>query len=248
MNDCHATPLVMSHGLIICHRLEWNLEGLFLKTQKVDSRTKALIDRVFVPYPLANASYAFMKAMVQQNVSNVAKYFGYSPDGKELNTTSPNPEIEKTLKKLEARQTTTGGTAASPPSPAASTTSAPPSESNATSGTPRKASDTGSSDQKKDDDDISVKDAIPYYSTLVEKGSGPWAAFAETYKRAWKPLRYYPPRGSLAVHGLVALDSPKGRVFIDVFAWYHPKTDSFHQDSLTINLRSISPYNQTPKR
>lgn len=238
----------MSHRLILCHRLEWNPEGLFVKTQKVDSRTKVLIDRVLMPYPVASASYAFMKAMVQQNVSTVAKYFGYSPDGKELNTSSPNPEIEKTLKKLEARQTTTGGTAASSSSTAASTTSAPPSEANATPGTPPKASDTDSSDEKQDLDRPSVKDHIPYYSTLVEKGFGPWATFVETYKRAWKPLRYYPPRGSLAVHGLVALDSPKGRVFVDVFAWYHPKTDSFHQDSLTINLRSISPYNQTPKR
>lgn len=196
-----------------------------------------------MPYPVASASYAFAKAMVKQNVERVTKYLGYSPGGKELSTTSLDPEIAKALKTLEARQVAGGSTASSSSAHGSSPSS---SESD---GLPRqKASDADAADASKEANTPVAKDIIPYYSSLIDKGSGPWKAFRERYKRTWKPLRYYPPRGSLAVHGMVALDSPKGRVFIDVFAWYHPKTGQFHQDSLTMNLRSISPYNQKPRR
>lgn len=244
-------PFSSFHKLTNSHRIEWGEEGLVVKTQKFDARTKALLDRILVPYPVASASYEFAKAMAKQNASKVAQYFGYSPGGKEINTSSPNPDIEKTIKKLEARQTAYGGTASSASSSTvASTTSAaePTSGARTSSQQAAKTGATSDPDGKKDSDKPMVKDVIPYYTTLVDKGSGPWAAFREKYKRTWKPLRYYPPRGSLAVHGMVALDSPKGRVFIDVFAWYHPKEDKFHQDSLTMSLRSVSPHNQRPRR
>lgn len=223
--------------------MELNEEGLVIKPKKVDSRTKALIDRILMPYPVAAASYAFAKAMVKQNVTKVANYFGYQQNGKDINTTGLNPELAKTFSQLSARQAADGSRAAG--SSAAATSSRSASEPD-TSLTPKSTAD-GKSEPPKDGRPL-AKENIPYYSELVGKASGPWAAFRERYRRAWKPLRYYPPRGSLAVHGMVALDSPRGRIFIDVFAWYHPKTDQFHQDSLTMNLRSISPYNQHPRR
>lgn len=215
-----------------------------IKTKKVDARTKALLDRILMPYPVAAASYAFAKAMVKQNVTKVAKYFGYQQGGRDINTTGPNPEIAKTLNKLGARQTADGSTAASSSSSAAPSSA---SSSESDQSPPSKPSTEGKTEPQRDERPL-AKMIIPYYSDLVDKGSGPWAAFREKYKRAWKPLRYYPPRGSVAVHGMVALDSPKGRVFIDVFAWYHPKTDRFHQDSLTMNLRTINPKTQRPRR
>ncbi|KAF3764313.1 hypothetical protein M406DRAFT_330657 [Cryphonectria parasitica EP155] len=228
------------------YSMEWSEEGLVVKTQTMDARTKALLDRVLMPYPVASASYAFAKAMVKQNVSKVAKYFGYQSGGNDINTSGPHPDIAKTLTKLGARQTADGSTAASSSSAASSATSASSSESETSQSSNPTA--VGKSESSKEAGRSLTKENIPYYSELVGKGSGPWMAFIATYKQAWKPLRYYPPRGSVAVHGMVALDSPKGRVFIDVFAWYHPKTDSFHQDSVTMNLRSISPYNQRPRR
>lgn len=225
-------------------------DGPVIKSKKIDARTKALLDRVIAPYPVASASYAFIKAMAKQNASEVAQYLGYSAGGKEINTSSPNTDIEKTIKKLEARQTAHGGTASSTSSSAVATSSSaaePPSGSR-TSQQTAKTGTTSAPGGSKDSDKSRVKDAIPYHTTWVNEASGPWAAFEETYKRTWKPLRYYPPRGSLAVHGMVALDSPKGRVFIDVFAWYHPKEDKFHEDSLTMSLRSVSPVSQRPRR
>lgn len=228
-------------------------ENISITTQKVDSRTKAMLDRILKPYPMASASYAFVKTFFKQSTSDVAKFFGYSSEGTEISTSSPDPEIAKTLKRLEARQIATGGAAASPSSPAAST--APRTDPGASS----EKSDSQQSDirnvtknvvrsSSEEDRMAPIKAAIPNYSDLVEKGKGPWAAFASQYKRLWRPLKYYPPRGCLAVHGMVSLDSSKGRIFIDVFAWYHPKTKEFHQDSVHMSLKAISPFNQKPRR
>ncbi|PSR83400.1 hypothetical protein BD289DRAFT_282230 [Coniella lustricola] len=228
--------------------LEWNDEGLFLKEQNVDPRTQALIDRVLKPYPVANASYAFAKAMVKHNVNKVANFFGYQPGGNEINTSGLNPEVAKTLSKFASRQTADGN-AATGSSTSASEPSAPSTDSEQP--TAAKPEGLAKPDGVKGPGGPSgslTKDNIPYYQSLVGKGSGPWMAFTDGYKRAWRPLKCHPPRGSIAVHGLIALESPKGRVYIDVFAWYHPKTDQFHQDSITMQLRSIAPHTQTPRR
>lgn len=215
-----------------------------------------MLDRILKPYPMASATYAFVKAFYRQSTSDVAKFFGYSSEGTEISTSSPDPEIAKTLKRLEARQIATGGAAASPSPPGASTASRtdPGSSSQRSdsqqSETQKSATATKGTSQPSGEEDkmAPIKAAIPNYSHLVEKGKGPWAAFVSQYKRLWRPLKYHPPRGCLAVHGMVSLDSSKGRVFIDVFAWYHPKTKEFHQDSVHMSLKAISPFNQKPKR
>ncbi|ROW04831.1 hypothetical protein VMCG_04805 [Cytospora schulzeri] len=233
--------------------IEISDEAISITTQKVDSRTKAMIDRILKPYPMASASYAFVKTFFKQSTSDVAKFFGYSSEGTEISTSSPDPEIAKTLKRLEARQIATGGAAASPSSAATSTASRtdPGASSQKSESQQSEAgNETKGAGQPFGEEDkmAPIKNAIPNYSDLVEKGKGPWAAFASQYKRLWRPLKYYPPRGCLAVHGMVSLDSPKGRVFIDVFAWYHPKTKEFHQDSVHMSLKAISPFSQKPRR
>lgn len=239
------------------YRIEISDEAISITTQKVDGRTKALLDRILKPYPMASASYAFVKTFFKQSTSDVAKFFGYSSEGTELSTSSPDPEFAKTLKRLEARQIATGGASASSSSAATSTdsradhgASPPPKSDSQQSENDKSATGPKEDDQLSREDDrmAIIKDAIPNYSDLVEKGKGPWAAFASQYKRLWRPLKYHPPRGCLAVHGMVSLDSPKGRVFIDVFAWYHPKTKEFHQDSVHMSLKAISPFNQKPRR
>lgn len=205
---------------------------------------------------MASATYAFVKAFYKQSTSDVAKFFGYSSEGTEISTSSPDPEIAKTLKRLEARQIATSGAAGSPSSPAPSTSSrtdpgAASQRSDSQHSETRKSttSTKGASQPSGEDDRMApIKAVIPNYSHLVEKGRGPWAAFVSQYKRLWRPLKYYPPRGCIAVHGMVSLDSPKARVFIDVFAWYHPKTKEFHQDSVHMSLKAITPNNQKPRR
>lgn len=233
------------HGLTNRHRLEIGDEGFVVKTKKLDAHTKAVRDRVFAPYPLVNASYASVKAIVKNNASQVAQYFGYSPSEKEIKTSSLNPDIEKTIEKLEARQTAHGGTASSGSSSNVASTSSSmnPTPDPRTSQQTAKTGNTSERDGKKDSNQPTVKDI-----TSANQTSRPWAVFVKKYRETWQPVRYYPPRGSLAVQGMIALDSPKGRVVIDVFAWYHPKDDKFHDSSLTMNVKSVTPSVQRPRR
>lgn len=173
--------------------------------------------------------------MTIQNVSSVAKYIGLSSSGKDINTSNPDPEIEKTLKKLQAKQTAGGNTAST----------------KAASLNPTQATATPAPKSPENRDKLTPSNqqpAKPIPDFLLTASSGPWAAFKQAYSQTWKPLKYAPPRGSLAVHGMVALVSPKGTVYIDVFAWYHPKTDEFHTDSIVMNLKSITPFDQKPRR
>lgn len=229
-------------------------KGIEIKQRPVDHRTKVLVDRVLMPYPILSASYAFFKAMFQQNVSTVSQYFGYSTRGKNIDAGNPDAEIEKAISKLQARQSAGGNTATSSSNNDASTSPAA-SESGDTPSPTADGKDLHAQERptakENSSDRPMTKENIPYHAALAKGSpseSGPWAAFKETYTRMWKPLRYLPPRGSLAVHGLVRLDSPKGQVFMDVWGWYHPKTDEFHEGSLIMRLRGISPTLQRPRR
>lgn len=197
-----------------------------------------------MPYPMISASYAFAKALVKQNVDAVTKYFGYTPADKTFTTTSIDPELAKALKKLEARQATHGGPGSSSGSASRSSPSTPEPGSLPNSGDV--SANTAS--PGREPNKPANKDILPFSSTLLGEFSGPWHAFREKFLRTWKPLHCYPPRGSLGIHGIVTLDGPKGRVYIDVFAWYHPKTCEFHRDSLIMRLRSVSPRRQVPLR
>lgn len=216
--------------------------GLFaIKEKKVDSKSKAVIDRVLIPYPIMSASYAFIKAMTIQQVSTVASFIGLSAGAKSINTSNPEPEIEKTVKRLAARQT--AGNSPPPSTTSDSTAGKPPETPPAKTAAGLNMHGVGAHPNA---EDRPMAKHVPELLTMA--GPGPWDEFKNTYKRKWRPVKCQPPRGSLAVHGIVSLDSPKGRVFIDVFAWYHPKLDTFHSESMTINLRSITPYNQKPLR
>lgn len=197
-----------------------------------------------MPYPLISGAYAFAKAVVKQHVDAVTNYLGYTPVNKPFTTATIDPELAKALKKIEARQAAHGGPGSSPGSESRSSSSLPTSNSQAPSGEVR-ANTTGSS---REHGKPLSKDQIPFDSALIGQGSGPWQAFKENFVRTWRPLRCYPPRGSLAVHGVVALDTKKGRMYIDVWAWYHPKAGEFHRDSMVLRLRSFSPFRQTPLR
>lgn len=237
--------------------IEFSDEAISIKTQKVDTRTKTLIDRVLKPYPLATSSYAFIKAFFKQSTSDVVKLFGYS-ENNDISTSNPDPDIAKTLKQLEARQITDGGAATNSPSSAASTTSktdpeASPSPKSdlpgsASSQTPATAKDLDQSSQEEQGKKPLLKESIPGYTELANKSQGPWAAFSQQWRRTWRPLKYFPPRGCVAIHGMIALESPKGRIYIDVSAWYNPIKREFHQESMQLGLKAISPTHQTPRR
>lgn len=242
-------------GLTILFSIEFGDEAISIKTQKVDTRTKTMIDRVLKPYPLATSSYAFVKAFFKQSTSDVVKLFGYS-ENNDISTSNPDPDIAKTLKQLEARQIAEGGATTNSPSAASSATSKTDPEGTSSQGstlpdstptTPAAAKDPDQSSQEQGKKPL-LKESIPGYAELANKSQGPWAAFAQQWRRTWRPLRYYPPRGCVAIHGMVALESPKGRIYIDVSAWYNPIKKEFHQESMQLGLKAISPTHQSPRR
>ncbi|KAI3395267.1 hypothetical protein diail_1620 [Diaporthe ilicicola] len=236
--------------------IEISDDAIAITTQKVDPRTKTLIDRVLKPYPLATSSYAFIKAFFKQSTSDVGKLLGFS-ENNDISTSSPDPDIAKTLKRLEAGQIADGGAAPGSSSASASTTSKTDPEVSASQRSsfpdampaqdPTAANGPHQPGKEQDKRPL-VKEVIPAYPELVNKSQGPWAAFRQQWRRSWRPLKYYPPRGSVAIHGMVALESPRGDMYIDVTAWYHPKKREFHQESMLLALKAISPKKQSPRR
>lgn len=215
-----------------------------------------MVDRALKPYPLATSSYAFIKAFFKQSTSDVVKLFGFS-ENTDISTSNPDPDIAKTLKRLEAKQITEGGAATSSSSAASSTTSkTDPEASSSQKSTLPDSTPAQSSATAKDPDQSNqeegkrplVKESIPGFTELANKSQEPWAAFTQQWRRSWRPLRYFPPRGCVAIHGMVALESSKGRIYIDVSAWYNPIKKEFHQESMQLGLRALSPTHQSPRR
>jgi hypothetical protein len=78
--------------------------------------------------------------------------------------------------------------------------------------------------------------------------SEPWKALKQRFVKTWKPKPEVPPRGSIAVSGLIELETAKSYVVIDVIAWWNPKTRSYHDKSMVMRLRRAQMKNQKPFR
>lgn len=197
-----------------------------------------------MPSPMIHASYAFAQALVKQNVDAVTKFFGYTPEHKQITAARIDPDMSKLVKSADSHRTAHAG---SDSSSSPERRSEPPTSDSDTSphSSAMKANTAGSSrDPSKPVD----KNVIPFYSTIHNETSGPWQAFRQTFAKTYKPLECYPPRGSLGLHGMISLDGPRGRVYIDVSAFYHPQTSEFHKESLVMRIRTITPSTQRPLR
>jgi hypothetical protein len=71
-------------------------------------------------------------------------------------------------------------------------------------------------------------------------------AFQQKMAQTWRPVRNFPPRGSILLSGLVELDAPKAWITLDVKAAWDPKTKAFDQHSMEIKLRRLQPKRQHP--
>jgi hypothetical protein len=76
----------------------------------------------------------------------------------------------------------------------------------------------------------------------------PLEAFMKMYSQVWKPIKFDPPRGCVAVSGLVELETSKAWIVIDVFAWYNPKTRAFDENTLWLPVRRMQYKKQSPLR
>lgn len=64
-------------------------------------------------------------------------------------------------------------------------------------------------------------------------------AFWEQYKRGYSPVKAYPPRGCVAVTGMVVVDTPKAWLHIDVIGYWDPKEGAYDRDSMLMGLRQV---------
>lgn len=65
------------------------------------------------------------------------------------------------------------------------------------------------------------------------------AAFWDKFARGYPRKRAYPPRGSVAVTGMVIVDTPKAWLHVDVVAYWDPKTSKYDVSSMQMGLRNV---------
>ena len=89
---------------------------------------------------------------------------------------------------------------------------------------------------------------FPGHDTLRSATTGPWQAFKKRYSQLWRPMRDFPPSGSVLVTGLVELEGSKAYVLIDVFAWWDPKEKKIDPRSTYLQVRQVRPKTLRPGR
>ncbi|RYO98082.1 hypothetical protein DL764_007212 [Monosporascus ibericus] len=243
----------MSPRKLTCSRIAIDEEGISIEEHPVSSLDVFRVRRILWPSALAMSLWSFTGALMRQNATAAAKALGYEP--KQQPTMTMQQTMERIHQQLQKPQPKTDskapsslpstksqvfqGSSADPTSPGApaSTGSSP-----AGVGGPLPAAPNAAAGKQKSAREIyGVKMA-------QEHTNGPWRAFKQRLVQTWRPLRDYPPRGSISVSGVVELDTPRARITVEAFAWWDPKTQKFDGRSLVLRWRSIRPKTQNPLR
>ncbi|RYP02795.1 hypothetical protein DL765_010686 [Monosporascus sp. GIB2] len=229
-------------------------EGISIEEHPVSSLDVFRVRRVLWPSALAMSLWSFTGALMRQNATAAAKALGFEPKQQQPTMTmqqtmerihqqlqKPQPKTDsKTPSSLPSTKSQVfQGSSVDPASPGApaSTGSSP-----AGVGSPLPAAPNATAGKQKSAREIyGVKMA-------QEHTNGPWQAFSKKMIQTWRPLRDYPPRGSISVSGVVELDTPRARITVEAFAWWDPKTQKFDGRSLVLRWRSIRPKMQNPLR
>lgn len=251
--------------LITDEALEW-------ATVSCDSFSARLLDRILWPKPVALSAWTLGVWLVKpltlsawsQSVGRIkqtavdwARSLGLassdSPDDQghhDARPTGPTPppphsEVQKALEGLR-RQTTRRPEEVNDPSsmPSSTASSSPPSAPSASQdkavGLPVKPAVGGSNGEAPQQTWDEWIRSAPLARPLKEA--------VRAYTQEWRPLYTDPPRGSLAVTGIVQLETPKVFILLDVVAWYHPQSKTLDQGSMLVRLRRIKEKQQAPLR
>ncbi|KAK4187909.1 hypothetical protein QBC35DRAFT_217328 [Podospora australis] len=235
-----APPTYTQAGLL------WTADRIGIADDNMDSMTAKLIQRVLWPEPLALSTWSFVKALVQQNLAALSHSLGLndSDDSKSITNHSLYPptlptthttDVQKTLDRLR-QQATKRPEEVNDPAAMASRTQA----------AHGKPAPTASVEGGEGTARIPFEDKVLPFLGLSNRG--PWDAFKKTYARTWKPLRADPPRGCVAVSGLVEIELEKAWLVVDVLAWYNPKTKAHDKHSFWMSIRRIQHKQQSPGR
>ncbi|KAK1752785.1 hypothetical protein QBC47DRAFT_328192 [Echria macrotheca] len=225
--------------------LRFTPEAIEWTNRPIESKSVRLLERILWPRPATISVWALGMAVARQKMSDVAKYFGFevkdAPSGPGLNR-SALPEarysmMRKAIQQMKEQATRRPDEVSDPGSMALDTPSGQK-PSGSAGKVPRGAEEEQSTSQT-----VSRSSQVPPTTRLT-----PWQVFAKKYAENWKPIWPNPPRGCIAVSGLIELEGERGWLTLDVFGWYNPKTEALDVGTMWIRVRRVQSRSQTPLR
>lgn len=211
-------------------------------SKKIDPYTARLMERVFYPQPIALSVWTIGVAVFKAKALQLAKYLGYEA-GNGVAQPSPNSpvpplptthntQIQKAVDSLRQQATRRPDQVNDPTNMAMA-----PKPPGATNGN-------GSTTE----DQESARQFWAVRKVRESMSEDPWEMVKKQVGKTWQPIKALPPRGSIAVTGLVEIDAAKAWVVIDVFGWYDPKVKAFDMNSTIMRLRRVQFKQQAPLR
>lgn len=196
--------------------------------QPVDSLTVFRQRQALWPTALAASTWSFTKIMVEDHFKRAANMLGFN--------TPPPPSLEQILAQHHKHMKNPIPSKEGPPSqlPPPLDSSKPPGSSN--------PSLAGVSE----DEDGEANPVTNVVTNLQSHFMRPMMAFRAKLSQTWKPVKNYPPRGSILVSGFVEVDAPKAWLVFDVKAAWDPKEKDFDARSMHVKLRRFQLKKQGP--
>ncbi|EPE09543.1 hypothetical protein F503_07319 [Ophiostoma piceae UAMH 11346] len=203
-------PIVVRNGLLL------SPGSIEIVTSEVDPVLSIQIQRALVPTAFALPAYAFVKTLLYENFTGVARYFGWSSE----------PSFPTSPSSMTVRLPSLGGKMSESSSESSS-----------------KISEAINPNATQYDE---FKKKIPSYELMRPGIQAAFAEFKKKWAETYQPIRGPPPRGSIGVSGLVELQSPVARIVLEVVAFWDPKTSKYDGQSMHVKLRSIRPLTRAP--
>ncbi|KAI0020827.1 hypothetical protein F4780DRAFT_353841 [Xylariomycetidae sp. FL0641] len=225
-------------------------DGIEIGEKPIDSLHYFRESRIFWPREVAVSVYTLLNALVMQEADFLARSARRLTPEPKVET---NAVLQQTVEKINKQMKKSSGKTEAPPSTTLSKTQSTSSSETGPStskvkgppGTTTEPATMSSSTGERNADALAAQ-LIQYHRKATEHFQGPREAFHKRLAREWRRTRSYPPRGCVMVSGLVSLKTPKARVTVDVVAWWDPKTEAFHQPSMSLSLRAIRMWRQSP--
>ncbi|KAI1131779.1 hypothetical protein F5Y10DRAFT_232521 [Nemania abortiva] len=226
-------------------------DGIMWTEQPVDPNAVFWTRQALWPSALTVSLWAFTSALMAQNATTIARFFGYESQGDPLsNMQQAMGRIHQQIIKQPGKP---GPVLPSLPSQGrtgegSATSSLPPVDKRSTGSTA--TPETLGTKAGVDNAIPAVPSAKDIYMirTAQEHTSGPWDKFKKTLVKRWRPAPAYPPRGSIRVSGLVEITTERAFLTVDCNGWWDPQTEKFDRRTLSLQLRTIRPKLQSALR
>ncbi|KAI1353382.1 hypothetical protein F5Y01DRAFT_276921 [Xylaria sp. FL0043] len=224
--------------------------GIAWTSRPADSVAVFWTRQALWPSALTSSLWSFTNALMLQNATTIARFFGYGPqDDHVANMQQAMERIQQQLKKQTGKPDSV-----SPPLPShgrpdeGSPTGPLPSVEKRSAGSTTTSETLGTG--------TNIDSAVPNVSsaklymarTAQEHTSGPWDKFKQKFSQSYQRPHAYPPRGSIRVSGLVEISTEHALFTVDCVAWWDPQTEKFDARTLSLALRAIRPKLQSPLR